>query len=145
LVDLDLAAACSWCARARAARTGCSPVGERVCAWVRRYLDEVRPELVSVPDSGYLFVTDYAEPFEKVRLSDTVHKYVRRAGFAHGACHTFRHAMATHGWRTAADVRYMQVMLDHSELSTKQLYTQCGYRQAQSHPHGHTSDLTHAR
>jgi integrase/recombinase XerD len=100
------------------------PIGERACAWIRRYLDEVRPQLMVEPDHGYLFVTDYGEPFEKNRLSDLVHKYMRHAGFAHGSCHAFRHAMATHMLENGADIRYIQAMLGHSELSTTQIYTQ---------------------
>ena len=75
------------------------------------------------PDHGYLFVTDYGEAFEKNRLSDMVKKYVRHAGFAAGACHLFRHAMATHMLENGADIRYIQAILGHSELSTTQIYT----------------------
>ena len=71
-----------------------------------------------------MFVTDYGEPFEKNRLSDLVRKYMRHAGFAHGSCHVFRHAMATHMLENGADIRYIQAMLGHSELSTTQIYTQ---------------------
>lgn len=100
------------------------PIGERACAWIRKYLTEVRPLLVIEPDHGYLFVTDYGEAFEKNRLSDMVKKYVQHAGFASGSCHLFRHAMATHMLENGADIRYIQAMLGHSELSTTQIYTQ---------------------
>jgi integrase/recombinase XerD len=100
------------------------PIGERACRWIRRYLDEVRPQLIVEPEHGFLFVTDYGEPFEKNRLSDLVRKYMRHAGYAHGSCHVFRHAMATHMLENGADIRYIQAMLGHSELSTTQIYTQ---------------------
>jgi integrase/recombinase XerD len=76
-----------------------------------------------MPDHGALFVTDYGEPYEKNRLGDMVKRYMRDAGIAHGACHAFRHAMATHMLENGADIRYIQVMLGHSELSTTQIYT----------------------
>jgi integrase/recombinase XerD len=100
------------------------PIGGRACRWIDRYLAEVRPQLIVGQDHGYLFVTDYGEPYEKNRLGDMVKKYLRHAGVEHGACHVFRHAMATHMLENGADIRYIQAMLGHSELSTTQIYTQ---------------------
>lgn len=98
------------------------PLGARACAWVARYLGEVRPELLGA-DSDVMFLTDYGEPFEKNRLSDLVKRYMRAAGMEHGSCHAFRHAMATHMLEAGADIRFIQVILGHSELSTTQIYT----------------------
>lgn len=100
------------------------PIGERACRWIDRYLIEVRPMLIREPDHGILFVTDYGEPFEKNRLSDMVKRYMRLAGQAEGSCHAFRHAMATHMLEAGCDIRYIQAMLGHSELSTTEIYTQ---------------------
>jgi integrase/recombinase XerD len=100
------------------------PIGERACRWIDRYLAEVRPQLILEPDHGALFVTDYGEAFEKNRLGDMVKRYMRLAGFEHGACHAFRHAMATHMLEGGCDIRYIQAMLGHSELSTTEIYTQ---------------------
>jgi integrase/recombinase XerD len=100
------------------------PIGGRACRWIDKYLAEVRPQLIVGQDHGYLFVTDYGEPYEKNRLGDMVKKYLRHAGVEHGACHVFRHAMATHMLENGADIRYIQAMLGHSELSTTQIYTQ---------------------
>ena len=98
------------------------PIGARACAWVRRYLHEVRPLLVAT-DCRALFVTDYGETFEKNRLSDMVKRHMQYAGFKSGGCHAFRHAMATHMLENGADIRYIQAILGHSELSTTQIYT----------------------
>ena len=98
------------------------PLGERACAWVRRYLLEVRAELLA-GDTSVLFLTDYGEAFEKGRLSDLVASYMRAGGVTHGACHALRHACATHMLEGGADIRYIQAMLGHSDLSTTQIYT----------------------
>ena len=121
------------------------PLGERACAWIRRYLTEVRPLLIVEPDQGYLFVTDYGEAFEKNRLSDMVKKYVRHAGFTSGSCHLFRHAMATHMLENGADIRFIQAILGHSELSTTQIYTQVSITQLkQIHTATHPARLERA-
>jgi integrase/recombinase XerD len=99
------------------------PLGERACRWVDKYLQDVRPALIVGQDTGYLFVTDYGEPYRKNRLSDMVKRHVRAAGIEHGACHVFRHAMATHMLEGGCDIRYIQAILGHSELSTTQIYT----------------------
>ncbi len=98
------------------------PLGERACAWVRRYVREVRPQLLGA-DTHALFLTDYGEPFEKNRLSDLVKAYMLQSGIAHGSCHAFRHAMATHMLEGGADIRHIQIILGHSQLSTTEIYT----------------------
>jgi integrase/recombinase XerD len=98
------------------------PLGARACAWVARYALEVRPLLLAA-DTEVLFLTHYGEPFEKGRLSELVSSYMRASGMAHGSCHALRHAMATHMLEAGCDIRYIQAMLGHSELSTTQIYT----------------------
>lgn len=121
------------------------PIGERACRWIDRYVAEVRPQLILEPDHGALFVTDYGEPFEKNRLGDMVKRYMRTAGFEHGACHAFRHAMATHMLEGGCDIRYIQAMLGHSELSTTEIYTQVSIGKLQEiHAATHPAKLTRA-
>ena len=101
------------------------PIGSRAGHWIERYRDEVRPSLVVEPDAGYLFLHEYGEPFRRNRLTDLVKKYIRAAGIDKpGACHIFRHTMATLMLDNGADIRFIQAMLGHSDLSTTQIYTQ---------------------
>lgn len=106
----------------KGARDRFIPLGARACAWVRRYLLEVRPELLG-QDSEVLLLTDYGEPFDKNRLSALVRGYMRQAGIEHGSCHAFRHAMATHMLEGGCDIRFIQAMLGHASLETTQIYT----------------------
>lgn len=105
------------------------PIGERAIAWVQRYSDEVRPGLVMPPDDGTLFLTNTGEPFTPNRLTQLVRGYVDEAEVGkRGACHLFRHTMATLMLENGADVRFIQEMLGHAELSTTQIYTQVSIR-----------------
>jgi integrase/recombinase XerD len=101
------------------------PLGARAGRWIDRYVEEVRPSLVVEPDLGWLFVHEYGEPFHKNRLTDLVKKYIEKAGVAKpGACHIFRHTMATLMLDAGADIRHIQAILGHSQLSTTEIYTQ---------------------
>jgi integrase/recombinase XerD len=101
------------------------PLGARAARWIDRYVEAVRPSLVVEPDPGWLFVHEYGEPFAKSRLTDLVKRYIERAGVEKpGACHLFRHTMATLMLDAGADIRHIQAILGHSQLSTTEIYTQ---------------------
>ncbi len=101
------------------------PIGDRACAWVKKYLNEVRPTLLSTEDSGHLFLTDYGEPFIRNRITDLVKKYLEAAGVDKpGACQLFRRSMATHMLDNGADIRYIQLILGHVNLTSTQIYAQ---------------------
>ncbi len=105
------------------------PIGERALAWVRKYLDEARPRLVVEPDAGVLFVSELGLPFNLARLTQVVRQYVAASGVVkQGACHLFRHVMATQMLEGGADVRYLQAMLGHASLESTQLYTHVSIR-----------------
>lgn len=104
------------------ARDRVVPLGASARLLLERYLREVRPRLQSGLDRGELFLTDYGEPFLRNRLGDLIRRYVAAAGLP-GACHVFRHACATHMLDNGADIRFIQAMLGHADLSTTQIYT----------------------
>jgi integrase/recombinase XerD len=109
------------------------PIGERALAWVGRYLAEVRPGLVVAPDDGTLFLTTDGTPLSPVYLGQVARRYVERSGVPKaGACHIFRHTCATLMLEGGADVRYVQAMLGHAELSSTQIYTHVSIRALQA-------------
>ena len=101
------------------------PLGQRACLWVQRYIEDIRPSLIIKNDDDTLFLHEFGEPFYKNRLSDLVKKYIEQTGIDKpGACHIFRHTMATLMLENGADIRFIQAMLGHSQLSTTEIYTQ---------------------
>lgn len=100
------------------------PLGTRACAWVDKYLHSVRAEIVSGYDDQTLFLDDFGQPMSVRFLGDLVRRHLEAAGITTpGACHVFRHAMATHMLENGADIRFIQAMLGHASLETTQIYT----------------------
>jgi integrase/recombinase XerD len=116
------------------------PMGERAALWIRKYLDEARPELAMEPDSGYLFLTSFRVPLVPERVSEIVRAAGRAAGFERPlSAHVFRHTMATMMLEGGADIRFVQAMLGHAHLATTEIYTRVAIRKlkevhAMSHP-----------
>jgi integrase/recombinase XerD len=105
------------------------PIGERALAWLDIYLNVVRPEIVREPDSGIVFLTSNGAPFTPNYLSWLARQYVKAAEIGKGgACHIFRHTMATLMLEGGADIRYIQAMLGHVRLDTTQIYTHVSIR-----------------
>ncbi len=101
------------------------PLGKRAGLWINHYIEAIRPELMIGTNDGTPFLHEYGEPFKKNRLTDLVKKYIQSAGIGKsGACHLFRHTMATLMLENGADIRFIQAMLGHSQLSTTEIYTQ---------------------
>ena len=105
------------------------PIGERAVRWIDRYQNQVRPELAIGRGNSTLFLTSSGEAFTPDRLTQLVRRYVEAADTGKsGSCHLFRHTCATLMLENGADIRYIQAMLGHAELSTTQIYTQVSIR-----------------
>jgi integrase/recombinase XerD len=125
------------------------PTGARAAAWCARYLAQVRPGLAIAPDDGTLFLAVEGVGLGLQTLTAIMGDYVRQIGKP-GACHIFRHTMATLMLDGGADIRYIQQMLGHANITSTQVYTQVSLRtlaavHAATHPgatnqprrHGH--------
>ncbi len=119
------------------------PIGERAIAWIEKYLSEVRPMTVAEPDNGTLFLTRIGDPLTPIRLTQLVRNYIDAADIGKtGSCHLFRHTMATVMLENGADIRYIQQILGHAELSTTQIYTHISIRKLkQIHTATHPAKL----
>jgi len=123
------------------------PIGERAVAWIDRYQTRVRPELVITRGNTTLFLTQAGEAFTPDRLTQLVRGYVEAADTGKtGSCHLLRHTMATLMLENGADIRYIQAMLGHAELSTTQIYTQVSIRKLKEiHSATHPAKVRSAR
>ena len=114
------------------------PIHARCITWLDTYLTDARPKLASEPDDGTLFLTVDGTPFSLDRLTQLVREHVKTSGVAkEGSCHLFRHTLATVMLEGGADIRYVQAMLGHAELTTTQIYAQVSIRALQA-VHGAT-------
>jgi integrase/recombinase XerD len=105
------------------------PIGDRAILWIEKYVEAVRPSLVGLVDDGTLFLTNLNEPFTPNRLTQLVRDYVKDSEIGkQGACHLFRHTCATLMHENGADIRFIQQLLGHADLSTTQIYTQVAIR-----------------
>lgn len=100
------------------------PIGKTAYDAVRRYVDEARPKLVKSRTTDVLFLNRFGGAFTRQGLWKIIIHYVRKAGLQKNVHpHTFRHSFASHLLEGGADLRAVQVMLGHSDISTTQIYT----------------------
>jgi integrase/recombinase XerD len=119
------------------------PIGERALAWVERYVREARPSLVTLPDCGVLFLSRFGSGMSLASLGAKVREYIEEAQVGKkGSCHLFRHTMATQMLERGADVRHIQEILGHADISSTQMYTHVSIKKlkevhAATHPSAH--------
>jgi integrase/recombinase XerD len=100
------------------------PLGEESLDWLRRYLDEARPLLLAGKLSDALFVTQRAGAMTRQMFWYLIKKHARYGGLDKPLSpHTLRHAFATHLLNHGADLRVVQMLLGHADISTTQIYT----------------------
>ena len=100
------------------------PLGEEALGWIERYLHEARPLLLGQRVSDALFVTARAAAMTRQSFWHLIKRYSVQAGLHKSISpHTLRHAFATHLLNHGADLRVVQLLLGHSDISTTQIYT----------------------
>jgi len=100
------------------------PVGRQAISAVSFYLKESRPFFLKGRESPYLFVTRLKSKFTRAGLWKMIRGYVRKLNLGKKVTpHTFRHSFATHLLANGAELRIIQAMLGHANISTTQFYT----------------------
>jgi integrase/recombinase XerD len=118
------------------------PIGEEAQTWVEKYLREARRDIIGEQQTDYLFPTRRSDHMTRQAFWHIIKRYAQKAGI-HGnlSPHTLRHAFATHLLNHGADLRVVQMLLGHSDVSTTQIYTHVARERlkdlhAQHHPRG---------
>lgn len=118
------------------------PMGEEAAAWLVRYLREARPVLLNNMPDEVVFPSNRAQPMTRQTFWYRIKYWATVAGIKKELSpHTLRHAFATHLLNHGADLRVVQLLLGHSDLSTTQIYTHVAklrmkQQHAQHHPRG---------
>lgn len=118
------------------------PVGENAADWLQRYLRRARPALLGNRPCGALFVTGRGSGMTRQNVWHMIRRYAAMAGVRGDVSpHGLRHAFATHLLNHGADLRVVQMLLGHADLSTTQIYTHVARARlaalhAEHHPRG---------
>lgn len=118
------------------------PLGEEAVDWLLRYMRDGRAELLKGRPCDALFPGNRAAAMTRQTFWHRIRHYAVRAGISkHLSPHTLRHAFATHLLNHGADLRVVQMLLGHSDLSTTQIYTHVARQRLQAmhrehHPRG---------
>ena len=118
------------------------PLGEESLSWIQRYLSSARPDLMKGGDCRQVFVTNRRKGMTRQAFWHAIRRHAMQAGINQPVSpHMLRHSFATHLLNHGADLRVVQLLLGHSDLSTTQIYTHIareGLKQihAKHHPRG---------
>ena len=100
------------------------PLGEEALSWMQRYLREARPDLMRGGECPLVFVTSRKAGMTRQAFWYAIRKHAVTAGITGSVSpHMLRHSFATHLLNHGADLRVVQLLLGHSDLSTTQIYT----------------------
>jgi len=118
------------------------PIGEQASDWIEKYLISARSSMIKQKVSNEIFVTNRGKGMTRQAFWHLIKKYALQAGIKTALSpHTLRHAFATHLLNHGADLRSIQMLLGHADLSTTQIYTHIAKQRLQSlhaehHPRG---------
>jgi integrase/recombinase XerD len=108
----------------KGSKTRLVPMGEEAADWINRYIKEARPTILQKRLCDALFVTARASEMTRQAFWYLIKRYALMAGITkHMSPHVLRHAFATHLLNHGADLRVVQMLLGHSDISTTQIYT----------------------
>lgn len=100
------------------------PVGRTAVLFIQKYIARIRPQLLKDPSIPYLFLSHNGKQLDRERIWMVVKEAARRAGIQKDIHpHTLRHSFASHLLENGADLRVIQEMLGHADISTTQIYT----------------------
>jgi integrase/recombinase XerD len=126
----------------KGSKTRLVPFGEQARLWIERYLKDARGVILDGQVDDALFVTGRGAPMTRQMFWVIIKKHAAKAGIKGPLSpHTLRHAFATHLLNHGADLRVVQLLLGHSDISTTQIYTHVArerlkHLHAQHHPRG---------
>jgi integrase/recombinase XerD len=108
----------------KGSKTRLVPMGEEAVEWLARYLKDARPVILQKRLCDSMFVTQRGEAMTRQAFWYLIKRYALQAGISkHLSPHVLRHAFATHLLNHGADLRVVQMLLGHADISTTQIYT----------------------